>query len=56
MSRIDFKKETEAKSVVLHTSVDKEIMGGVTIEFEGKIFDNTVLTQLKNIKKELQIA
>jgi F-type H+-transporting ATPase subunit delta len=50
------KKETEAKSVVLHTSVDKEIMGGVTIEFEGKIFDNTVLTQLKNIKKELQIA
>ena len=50
------KKETEAKAVVLHTSIDKEIMGGVTIEFEGKIFDNTVLTQLKNIKKELQIA
>jgi F-type H+-transporting ATPase subunit delta len=47
---------TEAKSVKSNVKIDAEILGGVTIEFNGQIFDNTVATQLKKIKKELQIA
>jgi len=50
------KKQTNANSVKITTKIDPAIMGGITIEFNGHIFDNTVLTQLKKIKKELQIA
>jgi F-type H+-transporting ATPase subunit delta len=50
------KKETGAKTVSISTRIDTAIIGGITIEFNGRIFDNTVLTQLKKIKKELQIA
>lgn len=50
------KKETGAKTVSITTRIDTAILGGITIEFNGRIFDNTVSTQLKKIKKELQIA
>ena len=50
------KKHTQANTVKIITRVDPAILGGVTIEFNGRIFDNTVSTQLKKIKKELQIA
>lgn len=50
------KEQTGANTVSITTRIDAAIIGGITIEFNGRIFDNTVLTQLKKIKKELQIA
>ncbi len=50
------KTHTSANTVRINTRLDASIIGGITIEFNGRIFDNTVLTQLKKIKKELQIA
>jgi F-type H+-transporting ATPase subunit delta len=47
---------SSATSVEVTEKIDTSIIGGVTIEFNGQIFDNTVSTQLKKIKKELQIA
>jgi F-type H+-transporting ATPase subunit delta len=47
---------THAKSVELTTKIEKELIGGLTVEFDGKIYDNTVITQIKKFKKELQIA
>jgi F-type H+-transporting ATPase subunit delta len=49
-------ENTQAKSVELTTKIDKELMGGLTVEFDGKIYDNTVVTQINKFKKELQIA
>jgi F0F1-type ATP synthase delta subunit len=50
------KTHTKANTVRINTRLDASIIGGITIEFNGRIFDNTVSTQLKKIKKELQIA
>ncbi len=50
------KDVTDANIVKINTKLEPNILGGLTIEFNGRIFDNTVLTQLKKIKKELQIA
>ena len=47
---------TDSKSVDIKTNIDKSVVGGLTIEFDGKIFDSTVSTQINKIKKELQIA
>lgn len=47
---------TKANAVKSNVRIDAAIIGGITIEFNGQIFDNTVATQLKKIKKELQIA
>lgn len=48
--------KTQAKSVELTTKINKNVVGGLTVEFDGKIYDNTVTTQIKKLKKELQIA
>ena len=50
------KSITDSKSVDIKTNIDKSVVGGLTIEFGGKIFDSTVSTQINKIKKELQIA
>ena len=50
------KSITDSKSVDIKTNIDESVLGGLTIEFGGKIFDSTVSTQIKKIKKELQIA
>ena len=47
---------TDSKSVDIKTNIDTSVVGGLTIEFGGKIFDSTVSTQINKIKKELQIA
>ncbi len=49
-------EQTQAKSVLMNQLIDKEIIGGITIEFDGKIYDNTIISQLNKVKKELQIA
>jgi F-type H+-transporting ATPase subunit delta len=50
------KSITDSKSVDVKTNIDTSVVGGLTIEFDGKIFDSTVSTQINKIKKELQIA
>jgi F-type H+-transporting ATPase subunit delta len=50
------KSITVSKSVDIKTNIDINVVGGLTIEFGGKIFDSTVSTQINKIKKELQIA
>lgn len=49
-------EQTQAKSIELTTKIDKDLLGGLTVEFNGKIYDNTVVTQINKLKKELQIA
>ena len=49
------KLNTNAKTVNIHSKVDPTIIGGLTIMFEGKIYDSSISSQIKKIKKELKI-
>jgi F0F1-type ATP synthase delta subunit len=49
-------KQTGAKEVVLQTEENTEIVGGLVIRFEDKIFDTSIQTQIQKLKKELNIA
>lgn len=50
------KTSTGATTVEISTKVDASLIGGMTIMFEGKIFDSSIATQIKRIKSELNIA
>ena len=50
------KAESNAKTIQLTQNINPSLIGGLTIEFGGKIYDNTVSNQLRKIKKELQLA
>lgn len=50
------KSKTGAGSVEIVTKTDPSIIGGITIMFDGKIYDSSISSQLKKIKKELKIA
>jgi F-type H+-transporting ATPase subunit delta len=41
------------KEVVLHEETEPALLGGVLVEFEGKIYDGTVRTQLEKMKQRL---
>lgn len=49
-------KQTGASEVQLNQVIDADVIGGLNIVFDGKIFDSTVSNQLQKIKKDLQIA
>lgn len=49
-------KQTGAKEVVLQTEENTEIVGGLVIRFEDKIFDTSIQSQIQKLKKELNIA
>lgn len=42
-----------AKTVVLHTSVDASLLGGMKITVGDKVWDDTVAGRLEEIKKTL---
>lgn len=46
-------EEKLSKQVEIEYSIDPEIVGGLVVEIEGKTIDNSVVTKLKNIKKQL---
>lgn len=46
-------EEKLSKRVEIVYSIDPEIVGGMIVEVEGKTIDNSVVTKLKNIKKQL---
>ena len=50
------KAQSNAKTIQLTQNIKPSLIGGLTIEFGGKIYDNTVSNQLRKIKKELQLA
>ena len=50
------KAQSNAKTIQLTQNINPSVIGGLTIEFGGKIYDNTVSNQLRKIKKELQLA
>ncbi len=50
------KAQSNAKTIQLTQNINPSLIGGLTIEFGGKIYDNTVSNQLRKIKKELQLA
>ena len=49
-------KQTGAQEVVLQTEENAEIIGGLVIHFEDKIFDTSIQSQIQKLKKELNIA
>lgn len=49
-------QKTGANEVQLKQVIDAEVIGGINIVFDGKIYDSTVSNQILKIKKDLQIA
>ena len=41
------------KEVVLQQETDPSLIGGVLVEFEGKVYDGSVRTQLENMKQRI---
>ena len=41
------------KTIVLNPVINKDIIGGLLLSFNGKIIDGSVKTQLKNLQKQL---
>ena len=41
------------KEIVLHQEIDPGLIGGVLLEFEGKVYDGSVRTQLANMKQRI---
>jgi F-type H+-transporting ATPase subunit delta len=41
------------KEVVLHQQTDPELIGGLRVELEGKVYDGTVSTQLEKIRQRI---
>jgi F-type H+-transporting ATPase subunit delta len=50
------KAQTGANSVNIETRTNTDLIGGLTIMFDGKIYDSSISSQIKKIKKELKIA
>ncbi len=46
-------EEKLSKRVEIVYTIDPQIVGGMIVEIEGKTIDNSVVTKLKNIKKQL---
>jgi len=42
--------------VVLEKIVDEEIIGGIIIRFGDYLLDNSISSQINNLKKELNIS
>jgi F-type H+-transporting ATPase subunit delta len=41
------------KEIVLHREIDPSLIGGVLLEFEGKVYDGSVRTQLERMKQRV---
>ncbi|THH41654.1 ATP synthase F1 subunit delta [Neolewinella litorea] len=40
--------------IELHTKIDPDLIGGIILEFDGKVYDASVAHKLKNMKDELR--
>jgi F-type H+-transporting ATPase subunit delta len=50
------KQQTGAREVILDTEENPAIIGGLVIRFEDKIYDTSIQSQIKKLKKEFNIA
>jgi F0F1-type ATP synthase delta subunit len=41
------------KDVVLQQETDPELLGGLLVELEGKVYDGSIRTQLENMKQRI---
>jgi F-type H+-transporting ATPase subunit delta len=41
------------KDVVLQQEVDPSLMGGMTVELEGKVYDGSIRSQLEKMKQRI---
>ena len=46
-------RRLSGKDVILQEEADPELIGGVVVEFEGKIYDGSVRTQLERMKERI---
>jgi F-type H+-transporting ATPase subunit delta len=50
------KKHAGSKKVVITQKVDSGLIGGLTILFDGRMYDSSVTGQINKMKKELNLA
>ncbi len=43
--------QLQGKEVILHTSVDPDLLGGIKVRIEDKVYDSSLATQLKRMKE-----
>ena len=48
-----FVKKLGARKVLIKTIIDEEILGGVIIEIENKVFDGSIRANLESLRKQL---
>ncbi|WP_407371002.1 ATP synthase F1 subunit delta [Carnobacterium sp.] len=47
------KQKLDAKKVLLHTIVDRHVLGGVIIEAESQVYDGSIRSNLEALEKQL---
>jgi F-type H+-transporting ATPase subunit delta len=47
-------KALTGKEVVLEEKTDAELLGGVVVEMEGKVYDGSLRTQLERLRKQIE--
>jgi F-type H+-transporting ATPase subunit delta len=50
------KEKTGSKEIELHTQIQADIIGGMVIKFGDNLLDTSIAAQIRNLKKELNIA
>jgi len=50
--RATIKSQLNANDVEIHTTIDKDLIGGFVLEYNDKIFDASILYDLKHIAKQ----
>lgn len=50
------KSQTGANSIEIKTKINPRLIGGLVIMFGGKIYDSSISSQIKKMKKEFKIA
>lgn len=51
MVKKHIKDDTGAKEVIISEKIDKSIIGGVVLEYDNKVFDNSLRTKINNLKR-----
>lgn len=51
MVKKHIKDDTGAKEIVISEKIDKSIIGGVILEYDNKVFDNSLRTKINNLKR-----
>lgn len=47
-------KTISSKEVVLQQETDAELLGGLVVEIEGKVYDGSLRTQLEKMRKQIE--